>query len=258
MVVVGQTPCAIAGEFFEADGVWQDDPEHGLQFKAETLQTTPPSTVEGIEKSLVPGSSRGSGRTLRRIVQVFGPRTLQVIDESPSFLKEVKGLGSRRIERIRESWKQQRAVRDIMVFMQSHGIGTSLALRIYKIDGERAVPDKVREDPDRRHRRSGIGFQTADELARRLGLDPQSVKRGRAAPALCAARSKRRGHTALPEAAALERAGRLTGIEADVLSAAAGELIAHGDAVRESELTPLQLLPICDRSIGPKRVWPSD
>jgi exodeoxyribonuclease V alpha subunit len=239
VVVVGQTPRAIAGEFFNADGNWQDDAEHGLQFKAETLLTTPPSTVEGIEKYLGSGLVKGIGpQYARRIVQVFGPRTLQVIDESPSFLKEVKGLGSRRIQRIRESWKQQRAVRDIMVFLQSHGVGTARALRIYKIYGEHAV-DKVREDPYRLATDVwGIGFQTADDLARRLGLDPQSVKRARAALRFVLQEASGEGHVALPESAALERAGRLTGIERDVLIAAVGELVAHGDALRETELTP--------------------
>jgi exodeoxyribonuclease V alpha subunit len=254
IVVVGQTPRAIAGEFFEADGVWQEDPEHGLQFKAETLQTTPPSTVAGIEKYLSSGLVKGIGpHYAHRIVQVFGLRTLQVIDESPSFLKEVKGLGPRRMQRIRESWKQQRAVRDIMVFLQSHGVGTARALRIYKIYGERAV-EKVREDPYRLATDVwGIGFQTADELAQRLGLDPQSVKRGRAALRFVLQEASGEGHVALPEAAALERAGRLTGIERDVLSAAANELIALGDAVRASELTPepwLYLRPLHQAEAG--------
>src|SRR5260370_38836013 len=102
VVVVGQTPRAIAGEFFEADGLWQDNPEHGLQFKAETLRTTPPSTVEGIEKYLGSGLVKGIGpHYAYRIVQVFGLRTLQVIDESPSVLKGVKGRGPRAIVRIR-------------------------------------------------------------------------------------------------------------------------------------------------------------
>lgn len=239
VVVVGQTPRAIAGEFIEADGAWQDDPEHGLQFKAETLRTTPPSTVEGIEKYLGSGLVKGIGpQYAHRIVQVFGLRTLQVIDESPSFLKEVKGLGPRRIQRIRESWKQQRAVRDIMVFLQSHGVGTARALRIYKIYGERAV-EKVREDPYRLATDIwGIGFQTADELAVRLGLDPQSVQRARAALRFVLQDASGEGHVAYPEAAALESAGTLTSIERDVLVAAAAELVARGDVVRESALTP--------------------
>ncbi len=194
VAVVGCTPRAVAGEHFEADGLWKQDPEHGLQFQAEELRTTPPHTPEGIEKYLGSGLVKGIGpHYARKIVQVFGPRTLQVIDESPAFLAEVKGIGPRRIQRIRASWQQQKAVRDIMVFLQSHGIGTARALRIYKTYGDQAVA-KVREDPYRLATDIwGIGFQTADELARRLGLDPQSVERARAAPALRAPAGERRG-----------------------------------------------------------------
>jgi exodeoxyribonuclease V alpha subunit len=239
VAVVGRTPRAVAGEFFEADGVWQQDPDHGLQFQAETLRTVAPATIEGIEKFLGSGLVKGIGpHYAHKIVQVFGSRTLQVIDESPAFLAEVKGIGPRRIQRIRESWKQQKSVRDIMVFLQSHGIGMARALRIYRTYGERAV-DKVREDPYRLASDiAGIGFQTADELAQRLGLDPQSLPRARAALRFVLQEASGEGHVAYPEAAALERAGELTGIAPNVLAGAATELVARGDAVREDALTP--------------------
>jgi exodeoxyribonuclease V alpha subunit len=145
--VVGQTPRAVAGEFVEADGKWADDPEFGKQFKADTLRVLPPSTVEGIEKYLGSGLIKGVGPAIaRRIVEVFGDRALAVIDESPTFLKEIKGIGPKLITRIRESWRQQKAVRDILVFLQSHGIGTAHAFRIYKTYGDSAL-DVVKADP---------------------------------------------------------------------------------------------------------------
>src|SRR5438874_7633895 len=108
VIVVGQTPRAIAGEFVEATGKWADDPEFGKQFKADSLRILPPSTVEGIEKYLGSGLVKGIGpHYARKIVEVFGARTLDVIDESPAFLKEIKGIGARRIQQIRESWRQQ-------------------------------------------------------------------------------------------------------------------------------------------------------
>jgi exodeoxyribonuclease V alpha subunit len=254
VTVVGQTPRAVAGEFFEADGVWQLDPEHGLQFKAENLRTTPPHTPEGIEKYLGSGLIKGIGpHYARKIVQVFGPRTLAVIDESPSFLKEVKGIGPQRLRRIRESWKQQKAVRGIMVFLQSHGVGTARAIRIYKTYGERAL-DRVREDPYRLATDVwGIGFQTADELARRLGLDPQSVQRARAALRFILEEAGREGHCAYPEAAARERAAGLTGIAPEVLAEAADALVTAGEAVRETARTPepwLYLRPLHQAETG--------
>ena len=109
----------------------------------------PPHTPEGIVKYLASGLVKGIGpHYARRIVDVFGDRTLQVIDESPSFLTEVKGIGPKRIQQIRESWKEQKAVRGIMVFLQSHGIGTARAVRIYKTYGDAAV-STVRENPYR-------------------------------------------------------------------------------------------------------------
>src|SRR5687767_772719 len=105
VTVVGHHPSAVAGEYVEAAGDWVQDRDHGQQFKADTLRTTPPHTVEGIEKYLSSGLVKGIGpHYARKIVEVFGERTLAVIDESPSYLREVKGIGPRRIQRIRQSW----------------------------------------------------------------------------------------------------------------------------------------------------------
>src|SRR5215468_2947854 len=108
-----------------------------------------PNGRRGIVKYLGSGLVKGIGpHFARKIVDVFGERTLEVIDESPTFLKEVKGIGARRIQRIRESWQQQKAVRGIMVFLQSHGIGTARAVRIYKTYGEQAL-ELVQANPYR-------------------------------------------------------------------------------------------------------------
>ena len=140
VIVVGSLPMAVAGEYVEASGNWVNDREHGRQFKADELRTTPPHTVEGIEKFLGSGLIKGIGSHYAgKIVEVFGERTLQVIDESPAFLKEVKGIGPKRIERIRQSWQEQKAVRNLLVFLQSHGVGTARSLRIYKTYGDQAI-----------------------------------------------------------------------------------------------------------------------
>src|SRR5436190_8128465 len=112
VTVVGTIPSIVVGEQIEATGSWVQDREHGPQFKAETLRTTPPCTLEGIEKYLGSGLIKGIGpHYARKIVAVFGERTLTVIDESPAYLQEVKGIGPRRVQRIRESWQEQKAVR---------------------------------------------------------------------------------------------------------------------------------------------------
>src|SRR5438309_6807980 len=111
VTVVGLLPHAVAGEYVEAVGAWAQDRDHGLQFKADQLRTTPPHTVEGIRRFLSSGLVKGIGpHYAKKIVEVFGDRTLEVIDESPTFLKEVKGIGPRRLQRIRESWREQKAV----------------------------------------------------------------------------------------------------------------------------------------------------
>src|SRR5262245_46811793 len=181
VTVVGIVPNVTAGEYVEAHGSWLYDPQHGEQFKADEMRCAPPSTAEGIEKYLASGLVKGIGPVYaRKIVQVFGERTLQVIDESPSYLKEVKGIGPRRTQEIRESWREQKAVRDIMVFLQSHGLGTARAVRIYRTYGDRAV-EMVQSNPYRLATDIwGIGFKTADELARRLGMSPHSPLRARA------------------------------------------------------------------------------
>src|SRR6266851_3598279 len=211
VTVVGNLPSAVAGEYIEATGEWKQDRDHGLQFKADNIRTTPPHTIEGIEKYLGSGLIKGIGRHYaRKIVEAFGERTLEVIDESPAFLKEVKGLGPRRIQRIRQSWQEQKGVRAIMLFLQSHGIGTARAVRIYKTYGDRAI-DLVRSNPYRLATDIwGVGFQTADELAERLGIDRASPLRARAALRYVLQQLSNEGHVGFPEAAVIDQTVALT------------------------------------------------
>jgi exodeoxyribonuclease V alpha subunit len=233
--VVGNLPSAVAGEHLEGTGAWVQDREHGLQFRADELRTTPPHTVQGIERYLASGLVKGIGRHYaRKIVEVFGERTLSVIDESPSFLQEVKGIGPRRIQRIRESWREQKAVRDIMVFLQSNGVGTARAVRIYKTYGDRAV-ELVRENPYRLATEVwGFGFDTTDQLAQRLGIDRSSPLRARAALRyLLQKLSQEQGHCGVPESAAVAQTVEMTGIDRDVVAAAVEHQRQEGELVRE-------------------------
>jgi exodeoxyribonuclease V alpha subunit len=227
VTVVGTLVNAETGENIEAVGDWVQDREHGLQFKAERIQTKPPQTLEGIEKYLGSGLVKGIGpHFARKIVEVFKERTLEVIDESPSFLKEVKGIGPTRLQRIRESWQEQKAVREIMVFLQSHGIGTGKAVRIYKTYGDQAV-ELVRANPYRLAADVwGIGFQTADQLALKLGLPRNSPQRARAALRhVLQELSSNGGHVGYPEAEVIDQAMEVTSAEIgrDVMAAAVAE-----------------------------------
>jgi exodeoxyribonuclease V alpha subunit len=232
--VVGHLPTVVAGEYIEAEGSWVQDREHGEQFRAERLQCMPPHTAAGIEKYLGSGLVKGIGpHFAKKIVSVFKERTLQVIEESPSFLSEIKGIGPRRLQRIRASWQEQKAVRNIMVFLQAHGIGTGRAVRIYKTYGEQAV-ELVRSNPYRLAADVwGFGFQTADELAGRLGIDPASPFRASAAIRYVLQERVQEGDVGFPEAAVIETAREMTGIPLDVLTAAVETERQSGEIVRE-------------------------
>jgi exodeoxyribonuclease V alpha subunit len=234
VTLVGHLPSPTVGEYVEATGAWVLDRDHGEQFRADELRSTPPHTLEGIEKFLGSGLVKGIGpHFARKIVQVFGERTLAVIDESPTFLKEVKGIGARRIQRIRESWQEQKAVRRIMVFLQSHGVGTARAVRIYKTYGDQAV-ELVRANPYRLATDIwGVGFKTADELAGRLGVDRHSPLRARAALRYVLQTLSQEGHVGYPESAVIARTAELTGIPLGVIESAVEAERADGELVRE-------------------------
>ena len=126
VAVIGHAATISAGEHIQASGTWENTVEHGVQFRAAHLQTTPPSTAAGMQKYLGSGLIRGVGKELaRRLVAAFGERVFEVIDEHPERLKTVEGIGPKRLRRILEGWEEQKAVRDIIVFLQSHGVGTS-------------------------------------------------------------------------------------------------------------------------------------
>jgi exodeoxyribonuclease V alpha subunit len=234
VTVVGNLPSAVPGEYIEATGQWKQDRDHGLQFKADNIRTTPPHTIEGIEKYLGSGLIKGIGRHYaHKIVETFGERTLSVIDESPTFLKEIKGLGPRRIQRIRESWQEQKAVRGILVFLQSHGIGTNRALRIYKTYGDQAV-EVVRSNPYRLATDIwGVGFKSADEIALRIGFDRASPLRALAAVRYVLQECSDDGHCAYPENEVIGKTMELTGIDRMTITTVIEQGIGEGEFVRD-------------------------
>jgi ATP-dependent exoDNAse (exonuclease V), alpha subunit - helicase superfamily I member len=179
--VVGHAAAVSAGEEVRASGSWTNDPKHGPQFRAETLTTVAPTSAEGIERFLASGLVRGVGpHFARRLVEAFGTGVFGVIESEPARLLEVPGVGPLRAERIVASWAEQRAVREIMLFLHAHGVGTSRAVRIYRTYGADAI-SVVSEDPYRLARDvRGIGFVTADALARKLGIPEDAMVRVRA------------------------------------------------------------------------------
>jgi exodeoxyribonuclease V alpha subunit len=168
VTVVGTAPQVQAGEWLEAEGRWSIDRDYGQQFKAETLSTSAPNTLEGMTKYLGSGLIKGIGPVFaKRLVKNFGQEVLEVIENSPKKLLDVEGIGPIRHRKITTAWSEQRVVRDIMVYLHSHGVSTSRAFRIYKAYGDEAI-DTVANNPYRLAQDiRGIGFKTADNTVER-------------------------------------------------------------------------------------------
>ena len=210
--VVGSVPSVTAGEWLVAEGCWFRDQEHGLQFKATTIKTVPPTTVEGIERYLSSGLVKGIGPVLaKKLVGRFGAEVLTVIENRTAELQTVDGIGPKRRERIEAAWQEAKQVREIMLFLHSHGVSTSRAVRIFKTYGKQAI-EKVRENPYTLAKDIyGIGFATADQIAQRMGIPRDSANRARAGIDHVLLEATSDGHCALPlpnlKAAAVKLAG---------------------------------------------------
>jgi len=235
VTVVGHLSQVVAGEFIEAEGEWTTDRQHGPQFKAKELKTSPPHSAAGIAKYLAGGLVKGIGPTYaKKITDVFGDKTLDVIDLTPSMLKQIKGIGPKRIERIRTSWQEQKHVHRIMAFLHSHGIGTARAVRIYKTYGENAI-QTVRANPYRLSTDIwGVGFRTADELALKLGLPRDGQARAQAAIRHVLKEAASDGHVCLPEPLLIEETTVLTQIRAEILQEALDNLTRLDEIVRDA------------------------
>src|SRR5215469_9700775 len=199
VTVVGSLPTVTAGEWLEAEGWWVRDKEHGLQLKAQLMKTVPPTTVEGIERYLSSGLVKGIGPVLaKKLVGRFGAEVLGVIENRVTELQSVDGIGPKRQERIAHAWQEAKQVREIMLFLHSHGVSTSRAVRIFKTYGEQAI-EKVRSNPYMLAKDIyGIGFATADQIAQKIGIPRDSLDRARAGIDHVLLEATSEGHCALP------------------------------------------------------------
>ena len=234
VTVVGTAASVGPGEFVEAEGSWVNDRNHGLQFRAEHLRVVPPSTLEGIEKYLGSGMIRGIGpHFAAHLVQAFGADVFEVIEHDPERLRELPGIGPKRQGQVVAAWAEQKAVREIMVFLQSHGVGTARAVRIYRLYGDRAVA-RVRENPYRLALDvRGIGFRTADAIARSIGFDPDSIPRARAGVRHVLEELASEGHCAGERGALVSAAAELLEVDAEVVEAALAREVSDGELVDE-------------------------
>ena len=234
VTVVGSTTSVTAGEHVEASGRWVIDPQHGQQFRADQLKTTHPASAEGIEKYLASGAIRSIGpKFAAKIVAIYKERTLEVIDKTPDFLLHIKGIGAGRLQRIQQSWIEQQEVRKIILFLAEHGITSGRAVRIYRTYGHEAIA-KIKENPyqladDIR----GIGFKTADELAAKMGVDPNSPYRARAAVLYTLQELAGDGHCGFLETGVVERTIKLVEIEQQIVETAVQNAVQDRRLIRE-------------------------
>src|SRR5688572_1343966 len=232
VTVVGAAATITAGEFVQASGCWVNDRAHGLQFKAAFLRAAAPTTRDGIERYLGSGMVKGIGPIYaKRLVAAFGEAVFDVVEQSPERLREVAGIGPKRAGRITRGWAEQKVIREIMLFLHGHGVGTSRAVRIFKPYGADAV-QVISEDPYRLARDiRGIGFKSADQIAMRLGIEKTAMIRARAGIAFALAEAMDQGHCGLPAEELQALAAELLEIPAEVVDTALALELAEGAVV---------------------------
>ena len=244
-----------AGEFIQASGEWVNDRTHGVQFHARFLKAMPPTTAEGIEKYLASGMIRGIGPVYaKKLVKAFREQVFDVIEAEPQRLREVTGIGPKRADAIIAGWAEQRAIREIMIFLHSHGVGTSRAVRIFKTYGADAV-QLISEDPYRLARDiRGIGFRTADAIAMKLGIEKTAMIRARAGISFALTEALDDGHCGLPRDELLPLAVKLLEIPDTIVETALVAELTQGaviaDRVEERDCIFLSGLYRAEQSIA--------
>ncbi len=235
VTVVGRAAAVAAGEWITASGQWVNHRTHGHQFKAHFLRNSAPSSTEGIEKYLRSGLIRGIGQVYaRKLVRAFGDKVLDVIETEPERLREVTGIGQVRAGRITDAWAEQKAVREIMVFLHSHGVGTARAVRVFKTYGSDAV-EVITNNPYRLTRDiRGIGFRIADAIAMKLGITRTAMTRVRAGIGYALTEAMDDGHCGLPADELGPLAARLLDVPDDAVRTALELELAEGAVVADT------------------------
>jgi exodeoxyribonuclease V alpha subunit len=199
VTVVGHAAAISAGEWITASGQWVNDRTHGQQFKARFLRTSAPTSADGIERYLSSGMIRGVGPVYaKKLVRAFGEKVFDIIESRPDRLREVEGIGPIRAASILAAWAEQKAVREIMVFLHGHGVSTARAVRIFKTYGADAIQVMTQNPYQLARDIRGIGFKTADAIAMRLGIEKTAMVRVRAGISYALTEAIDEGHCGLP------------------------------------------------------------
>lgn len=234
VTVVGAIFPVGEGEEIKVSGQWRVHPRYGLQFQAEQWEKVEPATLEGIERYLGSGLIKGIGPVYaKRLVSAFGLDTLRILSEEPRRVLGVQGIGKVRAARILHAWEEQKGMRDVMVFLQGHGVGSSLALRIYRAFGAETVA-RVKENPYCLAREIyGVGFVLADGIARSMGISSDSPLRVQAGLLHVLRKFSDEGHSFVPLTLVKSNASALLDVEAEAPESAVRKLSAEGEIVLE-------------------------
>ena len=235
ITVVGHAAAISAGEFIQASGAWVNDRTYGQQFRATFMRVQPPNTIDGIEKYLGSGMIKGIGPVYaKKLVGAFGEAVFDVIEREPDRLREIAGIGPKRAARIIAGWADQKVIREIMIFLHTHGVGTSRAVRIFKIYGADAI-QVISHNPYRLARDiRGIGFKTADEIAQKLGIEKHAMIRARAGITYALGEAMNDGHCGLPQEELVQMARQLLEIPAPRIEVALDLELQDGEVISDT------------------------
>ena len=234
VTVVGSMPDVHVGSVLYLGGSWKIDARYGRQFSMETFEETLPATVYGIEKYLGSGLVKGIGPAFAgRIVRQFGADTLNIIEDDPDRLLDVPGIGRVRVERIKKSWQEQKEIKNIMLFLQSHDVSTSHATKIFKTYGNESI-QVVQENPYRLAEDIwGIGFKTADTIAEKMGFGKEKYARLRSGILYTLNRLSENGHCYATRNMLLKAGTELLDVEESILSMTLDEMMRAEDVITE-------------------------
>ncbi|MFZ4985317.1 MAG: ATP-dependent RecD-like DNA helicase [Blastocatellia bacterium] len=239
VTVLGNFSTVSPGEQLRLTGWWTTHPKYGDQFRSNSYEILRPATIAGIQKYLGSGLIKGVGPvTARRIVDHFGEQTLDIIENDISRLGEVRGIARKRVELIERAWAEQQSIKQVMLFLQSHGVSTHFAVKIFKQYGQEAIAI-VEQNPYRLAVEVyGIGFRTADQIARNLGLPIDAPARLEAGLRFVLSAAADEGHCYLPQRELLERAAQILELEAPAMVAALSAVSARMLTLGELRSTP--------------------
>lgn len=241
VTVVGNLPEVNVGSVLLLEGNWKVDTKYGRQFCVVSWEETLPATVYGMEKYLGSGLIKGVGpKFAKRIVQKFGTDTFAVIEDNIALLIEVPGIGNKRIQMIAASWERQKEVKNIMLFLQEHGVSTAFAAKIYRQYGNESI-NRVKENPYKLADDIwGIGFKTADTIAEKLGFSKESFVRLRSGIMYTLSELADEGHVYATKDQLIQEAARLLEAEDSFVVMTLDQMIKDKDVIREIKEAPIK------------------